>query len=280
MAKRKEGIKSLEDPPSRLFMSQDLIHQGAQAHGMLDEWVISLTLSGAVHYRIGEDRFITVKGDMMVMRPLAKQFWQVLGEDAGGAGHWHVVYAAFGLPSHLLGALDFPFEKEGYFRTNLLHAPVCYRRVYAAFKKARRLSTSVLPLGRELTHHTLAEALLWTRAAMHGAGEPVDPRIARALEFMNRQLHLPLALNQITAAAASSRSQLCLVFQQKLGVSPIQYLEQLRMDRARQMLKMTTHPVKHIAQAVGYEDPKYFVKRFRQAVGVTPRGYRRDVSGE
>ncbi len=249
--------------------------QPAHAHGQLSEWVISLTLSGEVQYQIGKDHFKGVKWDVMLIRPGAKQFWQVQAESSGEPGHWHVAYAVFDPPPHMLAMLDLPGSKEGYFITSLASTPQVLRRVAGALRKAQKLSIEGLLMRRELTFHAILEAILWIRSGVDHAGDVLDPRIARAMEFMNRHLQRPVTLEEIAVAAAASRSQLSLIFHRKLGLSPIAYLEKLRMERARQMLELTTHPIKHIARAVGYEDPKYFVKRFKIVVGVTPRGYRR-----
>ncbi len=283
-SEREEGREGARSTAARLLVSQEMMRQPAQARGELDEWVISLTLSGRVHYQIGKDRFIGVTGDLMVIRPMARQHWQIKSAPDGSPGHWHVVYAAFGPTAEMLRWLDFPMTQEGYFLTSLRNLPGVQRRVAGALRRARKLNSSRLAFGRELTQQALGEALIWVRAGLEGTGvgkpgPAMDMRVHRALEYMNNRVHEPVTLEEIARAAAASRSQLSLVFAQQMGVPVMRYFEQLRMDRAGQMLRMTTHSIKQVGRAVGYEDPKYFVKRFRGVMGVTPRVFRMRKEG-
>jgi AraC family transcriptional regulator, arabinose operon regulatory protein len=277
MAKSSTSV-SAPEPLERLLVMQDMIRHGATAKGQLSEYVMSITLSGGVHYQIGNDRFIREPGDVMVVKPGAKQSWQVKEDADGGPGHWHVVYAVFNPTAHLLAWMDLPMSEEGYFLLALARQPTVRHRVTAALRKARVLSAGQMPMRKELILQALGEALIWVRVGLESAqgGKPaMDLRVQRALEFMNKKLHGPVTLVEIAKAAMASRSQLSLVFERQMGVPVMKYLERLRMDRAQQMLRMTTHPIKQVAQAVGYEDPKYFVKRFAGVVGVTPRALRR-----
>jgi transcriptional regulator GlxA family with amidase domain len=175
--------------------------------------------------------------------------------------------------------MDLPIGSEGYFRMSFKEATVERRRMIAALLKAHRLfrAAQSRPAGvghRELILHSVGEAVLWMRAGATQQPQPLDERVTRAVEFMNKNLDAPLDLEQLCDAALASRSQLSLLFVRELGVSPMHYLEQIRMERAKQMLRLTPYPIKHIAGAVGFEDPRYFVKRFRLSAGTTPRRFR------
>ena len=63
-------------------------------------------------------------------------------------------------------------------------------------------------------------------------------------------------------------------FKEEVGLTPVQFLEQQRMARARQLLELTGHGVAEIAAMVGYENAFYFTRRFTRATGKSPRAYR------
>ena len=63
-------------------------------------------------------------------------------------------------------------------------------------------------------------------------------------------------------------------FQAATGQNPVNYLQQLRVNAARQLLELTARPVDQIAWQVGYEDSSAFHKVFRRVVGLTPGAYR------
>ena len=67
------------------------------------------------------------------------------------------------------------------------------------------------------------------------------------------------------------------LFSKEMGKTFSEYLEDYRMERARQLLKNTQMKVYEVASAVGYTDPKYFAKVFKQQCGKTPQEYRNGV---
>lgn len=63
-------------------------------------------------------------------------------------------------------------------------------------------------------------------------------------------------------------------FRETIGYSPHQYLTQIRINRAKALLRQTDSTLEVIAEQLGYVDPAHLSKAFRQAVGMSPRTYR------
>ncbi len=59
------------------------------------------------------------------------------------------------------------------------------------------------------------------------------------------------------------------------GLKPIEYLQQVRIAKAREALERTLTPVDTIAWEVGYGDPAAFRKLFQKLTGLPPAAYRR-----
>jgi transcriptional regulator GlxA family with amidase domain len=64
-------------------------------------------------------------------------------------------------------------------------------------------------------------------------------------------------------------------FQKATGLNPTEYLQHLRVGRARELLEFSVLPVDQIAWHVGYEDAGAFRKVFQKLMGLTPGDYRR-----
>ncbi|MBI4978646.1 MAG: AraC family transcriptional regulator [Spirochaetes bacterium] len=63
-------------------------------------------------------------------------------------------------------------------------------------------------------------------------------------------------------------------FRAATGRTPLQYLIDLRLNESRTILETTTIPVAELAQMIGFTDPYYFSRLFRNKTGLTPRTYR------
>jgi AraC-like DNA-binding protein len=81
-----------------------------------------------------------------------------------------------------------------------------------------------------------------------------------------------VTLEQIASSVNLSPFHLLRVFRDVVGLPPHMYLTQLRVTRARQMLKASLRPVE-VALAVGFTDQSHLTKHFKSLVGVTPAQY-------
>ena len=64
-------------------------------------------------------------------------------------------------------------------------------------------------------------------------------------------------------------------FKAATGYAPIDYVQALRIEEAKQILETTSEPTNSVAHAVGYEDPAFFRHLFKRRTGITPAKYRR-----
>lgn len=64
-------------------------------------------------------------------------------------------------------------------------------------------------------------------------------------------------------------------FRSATGFAPIEYVQALRIEEAKQMLETDAQPVDDVGSAVGYEDPASFRRIFKRGVGLSPAAYRK-----
>ena len=103
---------------------------------------------------------------------------------------------------------------------------------------------------------------------------PIDPVVAQVLDHLVQRVGSRMSLDELAEFAGYSPQYLNRVFRRLLGVTPLQYLARLRMDRAASLLIEGRLTVKAIAEAVGYEDPYFFSRVFKQHFGRSPAQYR------
>ncbi|WP_371070296.1 helix-turn-helix domain-containing protein [Sinorhizobium meliloti] len=63
-------------------------------------------------------------------------------------------------------------------------------------------------------------------------------------------------------------------FSAATGYTPVQYVQALRIEEAKQMLETEDVAIEDVSVSVGYEDPTFFRKLFKRRTGVTPAQYR------
>jgi transcriptional regulator GlxA family with amidase domain len=98
--------------------------------------------------------------------------------------------------------------------------------------------------------------------------------IERARRWLNQRLDQPWSTAELAAYCHTSQRTLLRRFQEALDMSPIQYAQQLRVERAKALLESTRLSLEDITGRCGYEDVSTFSKVFKRWVQVTPREYR------
>ena len=83
-----------------------------------------------------------------------------------------------------------------------------------------------------------------------------------------------LSIQDMAIKLSVHRSYLTTIFKEEHQSSPKEYLEYVRMHRAKQLLKSTREPVQFIAYSVGFSDPLYFSKAFKKYFGFSPSSFR------
>lgn len=118
----------------------------------------------------------------------------------------------------------------------------------------------------ELLHHDARLGLLRQRA--------IDPIVAALLDELDRRIGRSTSLRELAQLSGFSQQHLNRLFRRALGMTPLQYLSRLRMDRAKIMLADGRLNIRAIAAKLGFEDAYYFSRFFKQHFGCSPAQYR------
>jgi transcriptional regulator GlxA family with amidase domain len=105
-------------------------------------------------------------------------------------------------------------------------------------------------------------------------GGRMDLRVQKIQEMMRDNLHRELSLGKFARSVNLSVWRFCDIFRSEVGMSPIQYLRFLRMERAKQLLESSFLSIKEIGYLVGLNDDSHFVRDFKKAYGLSPKCYR------
>lgn len=101
-----------------------------------------------------------------------------------------------------------------------------------------------------------------------------DLAIKRLQEYVEEHYGEELSISGLADQFAFSPRTLVRRFKQATGISPLAYLQQVRMEAAKQLLELQEDPVEEIIIQCGYRDGATFRKIFKRHTGMTPTAYR------
>jgi transcriptional regulator GlxA family with amidase domain len=105
-------------------------------------------------------------------------------------------------------------------------------------------------------------------------GGKMEPRIQRAIRLMTTDLRNDIQLDELAQSLNLSASRLRHLFKDETGISPMQYLKEQRMQKARELLQTTFLKVNEVMFKVGVKDESHFVRDFKKRFGLSPSQYR------
>jgi AraC-like DNA-binding protein len=96
----------------------------------------------------------------------------------------------------------------------------------------------------------------------------------RVLTYLSLNFREQISLDQLSEAMGVSRFHLSHLFSNKLGIGFKEYLNNLRVECAKSILRSTDVPVADVYAASGFENQRTFNRVFRDSTGQSPRNYR------
>ncbi len=100
--------------------------------------------------------------------------------------------------------------------------------------------------------------------------------ISRVITFCENNFQKPIGVDDLAAESHYSRYHFSRLFKQWMGLSPGEYLQEVRLNQARTLLGETTARVKEIAFQSGFNDYNYFSRAFRKQFGQSPGAFRKN----
>ena len=115
--------------------------------------------------------------------------------------------------------------------------------------------------------HTIQQHI--TDAKQHHYGATVKACIA----FIHENYQNNISLSSASRYLHVNKSYLCELFKQQIGENFNDYLCKLRIEKAKEFLRKSGHTIYTVGSLVGYSNPSYFGKVFKNIVGITPSEY-------
>ncbi|MGW6458239.1 helix-turn-helix domain-containing protein [Streptomyces sp. NPDC055078] len=226
----------------------------------LDHHVAVVISAGSGWYRDPEGRRTDITAPALI--------WITPGVPhhyGAGPGGWDESFVDFS------GSATDTYAELGYIEPDRPVVPLADaagpRTAIGRIVRAARRGNPLLEVETGAAVHELLVALRRARADTDPAGDPV-------LTALARDAFRPLSVAEHAARHGMTPAELRTAVRRGAGCSPKDYLLNIRLGRAKELLAGTELPVAAVARRVGYEDPAYFSRLFTRRVGTAPVRFR------
>ncbi|ORM54142.1 AraC family transcriptional regulator [Pantoea conspicua] len=242
--------------------SQVSAHDAVFPRHLHDEYVISANLTGVEQIWLAGKSAEVKAGQVTLYNPATLQ--------ASRFDHQGVNFISVHLPQSLLQNLATQHNLTSHHQAPALREGVLDEpRLFSALCRFAQASSC-----DSLTEQQ--QQLLSLCSELLQPAPPADPAehrlVARVKEALLATLEIKPSLDDLASQAGVSKYYLVRCFTRHTGLPPLQYHMQLRLHRARQLLRNRVHPLE-AALELGFYDQSHFINAFRKVMGVTPHDY-------
>ena len=235
----------------------------AHVHDVVE---IVCLLSGSVEMTIAGQRLTLMPGDIAVAFPSMPHSYEAVSEDATGVS--------------MIFQPDMVAEFYNTFRSMQPVEPLLRHA-----DKAPELEPIILAIRKlpEQTHgtslmlgylHLFLSYLFTCLKLTTGSRNPHSSMTYQVLQYVSEHFTEPLTLESTAYALGISRIHLSHIFSQQLHINFRQYINTLRIERARTLLRNPSYSISQIAYQCGYGNQRTFHRAFMTQCGMPPNQYR------
>ena len=163
------------------------------------------------------------------------------------------------------------------FDRSCVHDPALAGRVGATHQvlesNANRLQKECAlleVLGDLVIHH----ASTWPNGSRPAPASRSTTALRRVRDLLEAEYARTVTIRELAQVAGLSTFHLIRVFRATFGLPPYKYLEQVRIQQARRLIRLG-FPLTHVVHATGFSDQSHLTRYFKRIVGVTPGMYAR-----
>lgn len=239
--------------------------------GIRDHYLIHLVTSGKGVYETSGQTYSLEAGHTFLIRPGTLVRYQADADDP-----WEYYWVGFtGSDAHAL------LDLCGFKNRPVLSLPPHTNRLRLAISAIHRMRGTDVARDVRMTGalYLFLSSLISLGNEAHRQRAQESP-LKRAQQYINGNFFDPINVQEIALHAGVSRSQLYRLFMRETGVSPIAYLLRKRISEACSLFEAHNLSVAEAANSVGFSDPLYFSRVFKQQKGVSPSVFRKSRRAE
>ena len=226
---------------------------------------------GKGHFFFNGKETIVTKGNMILFRPGEPQVYYYYSVDKTEV-YW--IHFTGSEVERYLDHYELPNDKNVFFTGISPDYQWLYNQTIQELQLKRANYEELL---RILLRHIL---LMINRFVKEDHTQGIDAfnEIERATHYFNENYNKDISIEQYAVEHLMSKNWFINCFKKIMKVTPMQYILQLRISTAKNLLESSTKNISEIADAIGYDNPLYFSRLFTKYVGVSPKEYRNNFN--
>ncbi len=244
------------------------VHPGGR-----NDYQLIYIASGKGHFYFDGVEHIVTKGHMVLFRPKEPLIYYYREEDKTDV-YW--VHFTGSEVENLLKLYSFP-EKENIFFTGVSpDYQWLYRQLIRELQLRRANYEEMLSL---LLKHIFLVINRYIKE-QNVPGNDMINEIERAVYYFNENYSRDITIEDYARERKISKNWFIHSFKKIMKVTPLHYILSLRISAAKTYLESTDKNITEISYAVGYDNPLYFSRIFKNFSGFSPSEYRKKVSAQ
>ena len=221
---------------------------------------------GACHTELLGKNVVAEKGDMILFKPYEKHKYRFYKSDLPISCYIHFTGVGCEKILNDIGFKDKRIIRIGTSKT-----------ILALFEKLEMDSNLKQPFSDALCAGYIIEILSLAGRRFYYSGNHAylnkKSQMSAVCQFMYDNYMQKLSVEDCARQCKLSPGRFAHVFKEAIGKSPLEYINEIRISKAKELLLSQNHTVSEIAEMVGFPNQIYFSKIFKKKTGVSPKQY-------
>ena len=225
--------------------------------------------SGKTHFYIGGKDQVVTAGHMVLFQPKEEQHYEYFGEDKPEVYWVHFTGSAV---KEILRSYDIPLDEHIFFSGTPAAYTQLFKNMIEEFQTCRVGYKEMLEMNLRQLFMMIQRTRLEKPPIVSTA---VQLEMDYARQYFHDHYNEPINIEEYALSRHTSISLFMRNFKKVFGVSPKQYILNIRMNNAQNLLESTDYTVAEIAAIVGYDNSLYFSRIYHKQKGQAPSDYRK-----
>ena len=225
--------------------------------------------SGKTHFYIGGKDQVVTAGHMVLFQPKEEQHYEYFGEDKPEVYWVHFTGSAV---KEILRSYDIPLDEHIFFSGTPAAYTQLFKNMIEEFQTCRVGYQEMLEMNLRQLFMMIQRTRLEKPPIVTTA---VQLEMDYAQQYFHDHYNEPINIEEYALSRHTSISLFMRNFKKVFGVSPKQYILNIRMNNAQNLLESTDYTVAEIAAIVGYDNSLYFSRIYHKQKGQAPSDYRK-----